>query len=77
MTRDERDAHRLTLALRNVRAMAARMSVRRDRPWTNASVKEAADHLLRFCADAGVVANVLRCESALSSSPENETSGRE
>jgi hypothetical protein len=48
------DADRLRLALRNVRGLAKRL--RRTDPVN-------ADHLLRFCDDAGVVDSILRGSS--------------
>ena len=53
---------RLTLSLRNVRALASRMralAVRGESARLHVTV-ENCDHLLRYCAEAGVTAGILR-----------------
>lgn len=50
------DFERALLALRNVRALAVRMRRRDD------AAAETAKHLLRYCADAGVKARILRTD---------------
>lgn len=61
------EAKRYRTALRNVRSLATRMKKKLGRDADMIDVldfmQEAPDHLLRFCEDAGIKAEILREEA--------------
>lgn len=59
-------AHKRELALRNIMRLAMQM---RQRAKSGRTVEDAHEHLLRFCASAGVEPSILRGDAVIADEP--------